>query len=103
MALRLGLLDGRYRADRDWTDETLAAATERLERWRAATALPAGPDASGLLARVRDRLSDDLDTPAALAAMDRWAAEALTHGGDDEGAPRLAADTVDALLGVRLH
>jgi L-cysteine:1D-myo-inositol 2-amino-2-deoxy-alpha-D-glucopyranoside ligase len=103
MALRLGLLDARYGSDRDWTDAVLAAATERLARWRAATSLPAGPDATPLLARVRDRLSDDLDTPAALAAMDRWAGEALTSGGDDAGAPRLAADTVDALLGVRVR
>src|SRR6202012_5973499 len=44
-AIRLGLLAGHYRADRSWSDAVLAEAQQRLLRWRAATALPAGPDA----------------------------------------------------------
>jgi L-cysteine:1D-myo-inositol 2-amino-2-deoxy-alpha-D-glucopyranoside ligase len=48
--------------------------------------------------RLRERLADDLDTPAALAAVDDWAAA----GGADREAPQLAAAAVDALLGVRL-
>jgi len=55
-----------------------------------------------VLDRVRERLASDLDTPAALAAVDRWAAEALTRGGRDAAAPRLVRDLVDALLGVEL-
>jgi L-cysteine:1D-myo-inositol 2-amino-2-deoxy-alpha-D-glucopyranoside ligase len=55
-----------------------------------------------VLARVRDRLSDDLDTPGALTAVDRWADETLTRGGTDTGAPALIRDTVDALLGIKL-
>ncbi|MCW2567387.1 MAG: mshC, partial [Mycobacterium sp.] len=66
------------------------------------TALPAGPSADSTLARLRERLTDDLDTPAALAAVDRWADEALTSGGSDPSAPGLVRDAVDALLGVRL-
>jgi L-cysteine:1D-myo-inositol 2-amino-2-deoxy-alpha-D-glucopyranoside ligase len=45
-------------------------------------------------------LADDLDTPAALAAVDGWAAEARTRRGREPQAPRLMRGAVDALLGV---
>jgi L-cysteine:1D-myo-inositol 2-amino-2-deoxy-alpha-D-glucopyranoside ligase len=104
MALRLALLDGHYRADREWTGGRLPAAEARLARWRAAVALPAAPAAEKLLGEVRDALTDDLDTSAALAAMDRWAAGAIEApvAGDDAGAPALARRVIDALLGVAL-
>jgi L-cysteine:1D-myo-inositol 2-amino-2-deoxy-alpha-D-glucopyranoside ligase len=101
-AIRLGLMAGHYRADRFWSPEVLSTAQLRLQRWRAATALPAGPDATDLLARVRRYLADDLDTPKVLAALDGWSTDALEYGGHDAAAPRLVADTVDALLGVTL-
>jgi L-cysteine:1D-myo-inositol 2-amino-2-deoxy-alpha-D-glucopyranoside ligase len=101
-AVRLALLAGHYRADREWTPELLAEASARLERWRAAVRRPAGPDAGPVLDEVRGRLADDLDTPAALGAVDRWAAETLTRGGARADAPALVRTLVDALLGVLL-
>ena len=101
-AIRLGLFAGHYREDRFWSPEVLDAAQERLARWRAATALPAGPDAADVIARVRRYLADDLDTPKALAALDGWSIDALEYGGHDADAPRLVATAVDALLGVLL-
>jgi L-cysteine:1D-myo-inositol 2-amino-2-deoxy-alpha-D-glucopyranoside ligase len=104
MAVRLALLDGHYRADREWTGGRLPAAEARLARWRSAAALPAGPCADSVLAEVRAALADDLDTAAALAAADRWASGALEapaeHG--DPAAPGLFARAVDALLGIAL-
>ncbi|MGR6320372.1 cysteine--1-D-myo-inosityl 2-amino-2-deoxy-alpha-D-glucopyranoside ligase [Micromonospora soli] len=102
MAVRLALLSGHYRADRSWTDELLTAAQERLARWRRAAAVPAGPSGPAFLAAVRALLADDLDTPGALAVADDWAARALAGVADDAAAPGLFADTVDALLGIRL-
>ena len=99
-AVRLGLLAGHYRADRFWSQQVLDEATARLARWRAATALPAGPDASDAIARVRQYLADDLDTPKAIAALDGWTTDALEYGGHDTGAPGLMATAIDALLGV---
>lgn len=101
-AIRLGLLAGHYRSDRDWDAQVLEQATARLHRWRSATALPAGPDAADTIARVRRYLADDLNTPKALAALDAWATDALEYGGHDAGAPRAVATLVDALLGVDL-
>ncbi|MEV1204583.1 cysteine--1-D-myo-inosityl 2-amino-2-deoxy-alpha-D-glucopyranoside ligase [Microbispora rosea] len=98
MAIRLALLAHHYRADWEWTSDQLAAAEERLARWRAAVARPAGPAGAAVLAAVRERLADDLDAPGALAAIDAWAAEE----GDDASAPALVRDVADALLGVVL-
>jgi L-cysteine:1D-myo-inositol 2-amino-2-deoxy-alpha-D-glucopyranoside ligase len=99
-AVRLALLAGHYRADRPWTDQLLADAQARLARWGEATALATGPDATDLVARLRTHLADDLDTPAALAAVDDWAAQALAGGGSDAEAPALVVTALDALLGV---
>ncbi|BBY30493.1 cysteine--1-D-myo-inosityl 2-amino-2-deoxy-alpha-D-glucopyranoside ligase [Mycolicibacterium sediminis] len=101
-AIRLGLLAGHYREDRSWTDAVLADAQDRLQRWRHATGLAAGPDAADVVARLRQYLADDLDTPKAIAAIDGWVADALEFGGHDESAPRTVATAVDALLGVAL-
>ncbi len=102
MAVRLGLMSGHYRENREWTDDVLKTAQDRLSRWRAAAAAPAGPSGEGLVAAVRESLADDLDTPAALTVVDAWAEAALSGVGDDTSAPALMAQTTDALLGVRL-
>jgi L-cysteine:1D-myo-inositol 2-amino-2-deoxy-alpha-D-glucopyranoside ligase len=101
-AVRLALFATHYRADRAWADTAMEEATARLARWRAAVALPAGPDATATLDRIRARLADDLDTPAALTAIDRWAVDALTRGGGNPDAPALVAATADTLLGVEV-
>ncbi|MEU4557751.1 cysteine--1-D-myo-inosityl 2-amino-2-deoxy-alpha-D-glucopyranoside ligase [Actinoplanes sp. NPDC023936] len=102
MAVRLGLLSGHYRSDREWTDEVLKEGLERLARWRRAAAAASGPSGAGLLGAVREAVADDLDAPAALAVVDAWAEAALAGAGDDTEAPALMARTVDALLGIRL-
>jgi L-cysteine:1D-myo-inositol 2-amino-2-deoxy-alpha-D-glucopyranoside ligase len=99
-ALRLALLAHHYRSDWTWTPADLDRAAHRLSRWREAFGLPAGPAAAPLVADLRRHLSDDLDTPHALADVDRWASEALTRRGRDTDAPGLARAAVDSLLGV---
>jgi L-cysteine:1D-myo-inositol 2-amino-2-deoxy-alpha-D-glucopyranoside ligase len=112
-AIRLVILAHHYRSDWDWTDAELAAAQDRLARWRTATSRDEGPDAEPLLAIVRARLADDLDAPGALAAVDAWIADAEAGASEPvegspgaselvEGSPRLVRDLVDALLGVQL-
>ncbi|MFB9191708.1 cysteine--1-D-myo-inosityl 2-amino-2-deoxy-alpha-D-glucopyranoside ligase [Actinomadura verrucosospora] len=98
MAIRTALLAHHYRSDWEWTADALDEAAARLGRWRAAAARPSGPPAAPLAAAVREGLADDLDTPAALAAVDAWA----SADGDDEAAPAQAAAVVDALLGIAL-
>ena len=97
-ALRLALLSAHYRSDREWFPTTLTDGEQRLAAWRTAVSRASGPAAEALLAELRAALSSDLDTPSALAAVDRWAA----RDGDDASAPGLVRDAVDALLGVAL-
>ncbi len=102
-AIRLAILAHRYRDDWEWTDEALREAEGRLDRWKRALSGVGGPAADGTLAAVRAALADDLDAPAALAAVDAWAAAALADPGNPvEGAPGVVGRTLDALLGVRL-
>jgi L-cysteine:1D-myo-inositol 2-amino-2-deoxy-alpha-D-glucopyranoside ligase len=101
-AVRLALFAGHYRADRAWTDDLLKTAEARLARWREAASLAAAPSVDDTIARLRDHLTDDLDTPKALAAIDAWTDEALKRQGTDSAAPGLFRDAVDALLGVLL-
>jgi L-cysteine:1D-myo-inositol 2-amino-2-deoxy-alpha-D-glucopyranoside ligase len=104
MAVRLALLDGHYRADREWTGGRLPAAENRLARWRAAVDLPTAPPAEELLAEVRAALADDLDTTRAIAAVDAWVDTALAAPGSsaEPGAGALVRDLTDALLGIAL-
>jgi L-cysteine:1D-myo-inositol 2-amino-2-deoxy-alpha-D-glucopyranoside ligase len=100
-AIRLALLAHHYAADWEYTDADLAAAGTRLDGWRAAVSRPDGPDATGTLAAIRAALAADLDAPAALAAVDEWAARAAS-GGTDPAAPGVISRAVDALLGIAL-
>ncbi|MGY1620196.1 cysteine--1-D-myo-inosityl 2-amino-2-deoxy-alpha-D-glucopyranoside ligase [Geodermatophilus sp. SYSU D00691] len=102
MAIRLALLSGHYRTDREWTAQLLRDAQERLATWRRAVSAPAGAPGFPVLAEVRARLADDLDSPGAIAAVDAWAAATLAGAAEDDTAPALVRDTVDALLGIGL-
>ncbi|WP_066951246.1 cysteine--1-D-myo-inosityl 2-amino-2-deoxy-alpha-D-glucopyranoside ligase [Streptomyces lushanensis] len=101
-AIRLALLAHHYRSDWEWTDAVLQEAVERLARWRAAVSRPDGPPSDAVVEEIREALADDLDAPAALVAVDRWAALQQSAGGTDEGAPGVVSRAVDALLGVAL-
>ncbi|GAA2072160.1 cysteine--1-D-myo-inosityl 2-amino-2-deoxy-alpha-D-glucopyranoside ligase [Aeromicrobium tamlense] len=98
MAIRLALLAHHYREDWEWFAEAIDAAEQRLATWRAAADRSTGPSGEELVERLRAALANDLDAPAALAAVDEWAA---TQGTDVDG-PRTVRAAVDALLGVAL-
>jgi L-cysteine:1D-myo-inositol 2-amino-2-deoxy-alpha-D-glucopyranoside ligase len=115
MAIRLAILAHHYRSDWEWFPADIEAAERRLARWRAAVSRPDAPPADGLLAQLRERLADDLDTPAALAAVDAWADAVLSGSRSadpnstpdlgataDPAAPGLVSRAVDALLGIAL-
>jgi L-cysteine:1D-myo-inositol 2-amino-2-deoxy-alpha-D-glucopyranoside ligase len=70
-AIRLGVICHHYRRPWDWTGDIMPVAADRLARWQAATATAGDGDAA--LDEVRAALDDDLDTPAAIAAVDEAA------------------------------
>jgi len=102
-AIRLAILAHHYRSDWSWTDEGFAAAKADLAAWR--KALGHAPEGSGqaLLTEMREALAADLNAPAAVAAVSRWARSANDGGAAASPADSaLVKDAVDALLGIRL-
>ncbi len=73
-AIRLVAHAHHYRTEWEWNDGLMPAAAARLESWRAA-----GPG-EGALVEVRAALDDDLDTPAAVAAIDAAAGHGVGVG-----------------------
>ncbi|MCS5496998.1 cysteine--1-D-myo-inosityl 2-amino-2-deoxy-alpha-D-glucopyranoside ligase [Cnuibacter physcomitrellae] len=108
-AIRLAVLSHHYRDDWEWFDGEEVVAAERLARWRTAPTIVDDAlsgvvaedtdeaDAAVLRSRVRTHLRDDLDTPSALAEFDAWFSVPRTPR-----ARALAAEVLDALLGIRL-
>ena len=96
MAIRVALLAGHYRADRPWSDDLLdqaVGAARAAGGWRRSAPVRTPAD---VLTALRAALADDLDTPTALAVLDRWADDESLDGA-------LIADAADALLGIALR
>ncbi|HEX6238090.1 MAG TPA: cysteine--tRNA ligase [Acidimicrobiales bacterium] len=85
-AIRLAIVTHQYRTSWSWTDKLMPEAVDRLERWQSATA----GDGTAGLDLVRAALDDDLDTPAAVRAL------------DEEAAAGRSVERGAALLGVAL-
>jgi L-cysteine:1D-myo-inositol 2-amino-2-deoxy-alpha-D-glucopyranoside ligase len=102
-AIRLAILAHHYRSDWSWTEEGFEAAKADLAAWRQALAQAPAGSAAALIAEMRAALADDLNAPAAVAAVTRWAAQANLTGTHASGGDQvLVRDAVDALLGIRL-
>lgn len=99
MAVRLALLNHRWNSNWEYTDEELSLAERRLTRWRRARHT-GGAGAEQLLDHVRALLADNLNTPAALEAIDEWA-ECNERADDRDGAV-LFDDMCKTLFGVHL-
>ena len=114
-AIRLALAAHHYAAEWEWDDGQLVAAQRRLGHWLAAARIagsspripggtPGSSAAGGLATLVATALAADLDTPAALDAVDRWADAVLARPEGDPGTvDPSAVDAVDALLGIDLR
>ncbi|GAA2866264.1 cysteine--1-D-myo-inosityl 2-amino-2-deoxy-alpha-D-glucopyranoside ligase [Paenarthrobacter ilicis] len=102
-AIRLAILAHHYRSDWSWTGEGFAEAKTRLRQWRSALDTAHEGSSLPLIEAMRAELSDDLNAPGALAAVDRWAGEAQKN--DSPASAQDAArvrDAINALLGVEL-
>jgi L-cysteine:1D-myo-inositol 2-amino-2-deoxy-alpha-D-glucopyranoside ligase len=102
-AIRLAILAHHYRSDWSWTEEGFAEAKARLETWRRALSAAPEGSAAALVAEMRTELSNDLNAPGALAAVDRWAANSLKQPEAGSAMDQaLVSDAVNSLLGVEL-
>lgn len=105
MAIRTLLLDNHYRSDWSYTDHALTAANQRLESWKTAMAFEQPGQAEALTTEIFSAMSDDLDAPRALEAVDAWAAQATQQAvpRDSNLQSINVAVIVDALLGIKLY
>lgn len=96
-AIRLALLEHHYRSDWEWFDDDVFAAIARLGHWSAwAAGATAGTDETPLLAELRAALADDLDSPSAVAFVERAVRSGTPPTSVD-------VDAIDALLGIDLR
>jgi L-cysteine:1D-myo-inositol 2-amino-2-deoxy-alpha-D-glucopyranoside ligase len=81
---------------------TAATPASPLTAATLASSAPEIPMASAVLQAVRERLADDLDAPAALAAIDEWADAVVANGTVFEAEAALVRDIADSLLGIAI-
>jgi cysteinyl-tRNA synthetase len=96
---RLLVLASHYRTQMEVSDEALSAQVAALERLdafarRTAGLLDAGPD-EAIVARFRERMDDDVDSPSALAVL--FDAVRAGNAALDEGDERRAGATAAAV------
>ena len=91
-AIRLACVSHHYRDSWEWTDQLMPDAAERLGLWVAAGV------GDGALELVRAALDDDLDTAAAVAAID---AAARSGSGVSRAAALLGVDVTRPVEGAR--
>jgi len=98
--LRLNMLRTHYRQPIDWTFRGLEESRKTLDRWYAAAgdATPWAGESNPLLERILEPLSDDLNTPLAMAEIHEIADRAADdHDGDDRGMFRAALNLLGLL------
>ena len=100
MVIRFALMSQHYRLDRMWTDELLIQATKRVSDIRKAFSTSSVAPTTAVIEKIVLALSDDLDTPTALAALDQWAVDTLS--GSSGGDAQELSVALDALLGLEL-
>jgi L-cysteine:1D-myo-inositol 2-amino-2-deoxy-alpha-D-glucopyranoside ligase len=100
-AIRLALMRHHYRHGFEWFDTDIEEGRALLRRLLAAAERPTGPSPHAYAQRVRDAIDTDLDTPAALDALDDLAS-AILSGGDDPAAHTELCN-LGRLLGIDLE
>ena len=70
-SIRLAVIEHHYRGEWEWDDTLMPRNLARLSTWQGAVG---GSDGASVLDEVRARLDDDLDTPGAVAIIDKAAA-----------------------------
>jgi L-cysteine:1D-myo-inositol 2-amino-2-deoxy-alpha-D-glucopyranoside ligase len=100
MAIRYALMSHHYRNDQMWSAGVLERAQSSLERLRKALTMNTVYESAGLMQMIISGLANDLDTPAVIAAIEKWVEKTLQGStGGDATAVRAG---LDALLGLQI-
>ena len=100
MVIRWALMSTHYRVDRMWSDEVLSKAQLEVSKVKEALKMSDIAPTAQLVQQIAEAISNDLDTPAAIAAVLSWSQETLN--GSSGGDITQLRNTLDALLGLAL-
>ena len=100
MAIRYTLMSAHYRSDRMWSDEDLKRSQSMMQRLRLALACTQVSETDLVVEEIVLALSDDLDTPRALVAIESWIEKTLL--GASGGNAGEFSRALDTLLGLAL-
>ena len=100
MAIRLALIVQHYASDRMWTSSLLDDAIALLEKMTIALSREEVAPTKPVIEKIVHELSNNLDTPAALAAISQWCDETLN--GSTGGEAGELSRAIDALLGIAI-
>jgi len=98
VAIRHALLASHYSSDRMWSDEILVKSERSIALIREGLARNGVSGSTELIQEIIAALADDLDTPRALQAIERWA----QSSNDGEESSGEIARALDLLLGLAL-
>lgn len=100
MAIRIALMSHHYREDHMWQATELTEAKLFLEELRIALSRMEVAPTDGVIKEIISALSQDIDTPRALRALQLWVKE--TNKGVVGGKPGELSRAIDALLGIAI-
>ena len=100
MEIRIALMSHHYRQDHMWQSSDLVAAQIFLEDLRIALSRMEAAPTDGVIEEIISALSNDIDTPRALKALQNWITE--TSAGAVGGKPGELSRAIDALLGIAI-
>lgn len=98
MAIRYALMNAHYRSDRMWNSEDLKRSHSMMHRLRLALARTQVSETDQVIEEIVLALSDDLDTPRALVAIESWIEDTLLGASGGNADEFLRA--LDTLLGL---
>lgn len=102
--IRLAILAHHYRVDWEYHDDVLRVASDRLDAWRDGLNAPVSENsddhAEEFLARLREVLANDLNTPDALELVDAYLNGREAWASENEKTQ--ARNALDALLGIKV-
>jgi L-cysteine:1D-myo-inositol 2-amino-2-deoxy-alpha-D-glucopyranoside ligase len=100
MAIRWALMSDHYRTDRMWGDEVLLQSQKEIGQLQAALNKNVVAPTTDLIQEIIQALSNDLDTPALIKALNSWSH--LTMQGSEGGDASELRRALDALIGLLL-
>ena len=99
MAIRWALMKTHYRTDRMWSEQLLVDAENDIAELQRILTTGLGADSDNLIQSIIDLLSDDLDTPAVLEAVNNWVSESKATVNKVDVTNLVLA--LDSLLGLK--